>query len=36
MPFVIGSLADLLSIDMDHLPNLDHFGGEILSLVERE
>ena len=36
MSFVVGSLDDLLSIRVDHLPNLDRFGGELLPLVERE
>src|SRR5947208_12780936 len=34
--FVVGSLDDLLSIHVDHLPNLDGFSGELLPLVERD
>src|SRR6266550_587238 len=36
MSLVVRSLDDLLSIRVDHLPNLDCFGGDLLPLVERE
>ena len=36
MSFVVGSLDDVLSIGVEHLPHLDCFGGELLPLVEPE
>jgi len=36
MSFVVRRLDHFLSIGVDHLPNLDRFGGELLPFVERE
>src|SRR5947207_13826966 len=34
--FIVGSLDELLSIRVDHLPDFDGFSGELLPLVERD